>query len=180
MLLNSLHVFSKAEQRGFSWSCKEPYRALHMYNLPSAGGEYQSVQTYFQNIRKSFMFPIPFLPWFPQCAAFVLSCWISSFKQSWHKIQPQKRPVFFFLFYTHHPLGCVCQSRKKIDMSAKPQNWPLDRNFNTKSANIMHILVSRKTLNASLMMIWSKIAITVDQKCSLLNVGIVKIKRNCD
>lgn len=65
-------------------------------------------------------------------------------------------------------------------MSAKPQNWPLDRNFDTKSANIMHILVSRRIFHASLMMIWSKIAIIVDQKCSLLNVVTVKIEKNCD
>lgn len=148
-----------------------------MYNLPSADGEYLSVQTYCQNIRKSFMFPIPFLPWFPQCAAFVLSCWTRSFKQS-QQIQPQKHPFFFFC--THHALGCVCQSRKRSNMSAKPQNWPLDRNFDTKSANIMHILVSRRIFHASLMMIWSKIAITVDQKRSLLNVVTVKVERNCD
>lgn len=65
-------------------------------------------------------------------------------------------------------------------MSAKPQNWPLDRNFVTKSANIMHILVSRRFFHASLMIIWSKIAITIDQKCSLLNVVTVKVEKKCD
>lgn len=144
---------------------------FHMYKLPSLCREYQSERRHIFRTSGSFYVPHSICSLVPPmtnpCIKLLNSL---SLIQSLCKIQPQKYPLILL-----HPLCiwvCFCQSRKRRIVSAKPQNWPIDRNLDTKSANIMHILVTFHSISKYFACVFDddlgvKI---VDQKCLLLNV----------